>query len=171
MLAGVGSSTLGFATISGGEARSASDNGPQPFAAATKFGSASLAKVFTALAAIQLLTKPGRPTVTSPIGQWLPAGWTANAEVSDIRFAELLSLTSGVDDSQVPPGYPGANGQDYGSLKTFFTDPNLQLQARAKDKMNEHIIGGRPVLYSNTGFALFRLLIPRLAGVPDDAGP
>ena len=146
-----------------GEARTATD-GLLSFEPSTEFGIASVSKLLTALAAVRLLdgTQDGLEppnhlglTLDDPMFLALPKGWDIlDPAVREITFRELLTHTSGL----APEG-PGEPQQDYASLEAYITQQSVPLVP----------ISGRPA-YSNTGFALFRLLLPMLNGLNDNPG-
>jgi CubicO group peptidase (beta-lactamase class C family) len=153
-------SAAGSAYTQGGNAQQEAGKPVQPFLAATKFSPASVAKALTALAAIQLLTRPGSPTLDSPIGDWLPQDWivatagTGATSVAEIKFQELLSHRSGIRDAT--DTYTTPDFQEFVPLRSFFNqDPPLLLTDKSPS-------------YSNVGFALFRILLPLVDGMQDD---
>jgi CubicO group peptidase (beta-lactamase class C family) len=151
----IGTPTSGPVKYCYGEARTAADPPSVPVGSGTKFQSASTTKFVTALAVMRLLNGPSGSarTVDSPIGPFLPSNWMlgSNSVVSEITFGELLSFTSGLRDQGTVSG-------DYQSLKQYLTQPSLALSEKV------------PQVYCNLGYALCRLLLPKLNGDPEPTG-
>ena len=131
---------------SGGSARTSADTNPLPMSPFVQFSTASMSKTVTAAAALQLLERNGsRSMLDDAIGPYLPAGFTPDANFAAITFRQLLQHTSGIATNAV-------SEEDYYSLQTY---------------VNSHpYVGTKSFQYSNTNYALFRLLIPKLAGMP-----
>jgi CubicO group peptidase (beta-lactamase class C family) len=145
--------------IFGGYARTSADGTALPVTPLTPFGIASCSKFLTALAAVQLLDG-GSNALGADLDSYmylaLPNGWNvSDPAVQAIRYRHLLTHTSGVAGE----GSPGEPASDYASLQRYFTQPNVPLGP----------LGNYD--YSNVGFALFRLLLPTLAGMAGDESP
>lgn len=147
----IGNAHANAQTCVGGSARTAANAPVMGVGLSTKFQSASVSKVFTALPALQLLTRSvtGAPTLQSAIRDWLPTDWAVSPTVGAITFGSLLCHRSGIRDAQ------NVWGQDYKSLKDFLTSSTIDVTDKSES-------------YSNTGFALFRILLPSLDGMQDD---
>src|SRR5207245_8711529 len=106
------------------------------------------------------------------IGPYLPPDWSASDYVKGITFAQLLSHTSGIKD----PGNALAN--DYATLKNFFSQ---SVSSSTATSCNPTDSKGNPIpvppgqgitpantskCYSNYNFAIFRVLLPRIAYLP-----
>src|SRR5262249_24461247 len=99
-----------------GLARSSADPPQMDFTPTTKMQIASTSKVLTGLATVSLLQKQ----IDNKILAYLPSDWKpllpAGHPTRNMTFRELVSQKSGVMQY-----YASANGQDYTSLKAFFT--------------------------------------------------
>jgi CubicO group peptidase (beta-lactamase class C family) len=166
----------------GGQARTSSTSpavAAAPFETSTMFSPASVAKLFTAIAAVRMLDNPptgsglGR-NLDSPIGgvpasstspavpSSLPDGWRpgdigigstpVSGSVATITIRQLLSHTSGI----TPPGItlPKGTGQDFLGLQAYFCAPGLAVTPGQYN-------------YSDIGYAFFRLLLPIIDGMAD----
>ncbi|MDN5768096.1 MAG: serine hydrolase, partial [Humibacillus sp.] len=158
-----------MSTYSHGLARSHADEPARPFLPSTKIGVASVSKMVTALAAIRVLAEH-QVSLDSGIGQYLPKDWDLDSHVASITFRQLLSHHSGIKDY-------GNVEQSYSTLKTFFTqhvDPtkNTSCQGSAVnavvDPINPNATDNAKSCYSNYNFAIFRILLPFVAGFDDD---
>ena len=134
----------------GGDARTSADSNPLAMSSWVKFSTASMSKTITAAAALQLLEPSGaRNMVDDAIGPYLPVEFNADNSFKAITFRQLLQHMSGIP---ADTGYD----VDYSSLKTYVSGhPN---------------VGDKSYHYSNTNYALFRFLIPNLAGIPLQSG-
>jgi CubicO group peptidase (beta-lactamase class C family) len=135
----------------GGSARTSADSNPLLMNPFVQFSIASLSKTITAAAALQLL-EPNQSNnlLDAAVGQYLPADFTRDNNFKAITFRQLLQHRSGV---------PAKTGYDvdYNSLKSYVNGyPN---------------VSNKSYQYSNTNYALFRLLIPNLAGIPLSGDP
>lgn len=129
----------------GGSARTSLDVNPLTMSPFVQFSTASMSKTVTAAAALQLLEPNGLSKLDDAIGPYLPADFTPDNNFKAITFRQLLQHMSGIPTNT---GYD----EDYNSLKTYVNShPNVE------DKSYQ---------YSNTNYALFRLLIPNLASIP-----
>jgi CubicO group peptidase (beta-lactamase class C family) len=130
-----------------GQARTASDPPATPLTADMRANIASVTKTMTAVAALKLLAAKN-VSVTSPIYPYLPHSWRLGANVKGITFAELLTHTSGIRDTQNPD-------TTYSALKTTMAQ--------------SIVLANKVPYYQNANFALFRIVIPYLNGF-NDAG-
>jgi CubicO group peptidase (beta-lactamase class C family) len=163
---GIGSATAPAATFAGGEAITAANGQPSGFTAATQSAIASVSKFLTAIAAVQLLDPPHPGTadaaqnslganLDTPISQGgLPKDWNIRADAQHITYRDVLTHRSGI----APEGSANEPGQDYFSLKAYMTQETVKLQPPPAGQ----------TAYSNVGFALFRLMLPKLAGLVTD---
>jgi hypothetical protein len=76
-------------------------------------------------------------TLDSPIGPWLPDGWTKNPTMAKLKFRQLLTHTSGIRTSRTA----------WSNLKTVIANPPE---------------GDNTPTYSNVNFALFRAMLPKM---------
>jgi CubicO group peptidase (beta-lactamase class C family) len=107
-----------------------------------------LSKTITAAAALQLLEPSGaRNMLDDAIGSHLPDEFNADDSFKAITFRQLLQHMSGIP-TDIGPGL----SDDYDSLKTYVSShPN---------------VGDKSYHYSNANYGLFRILIPKLGGIP-----
>jgi hypothetical protein len=103
---------------------------------------ASVSKVFTAVAALQLIEEKGL-TINTKIVNFLPAVWDPGENISDLSFKDLLQHRSGFRNFDV----------DYQGLKDLIEN-GIELS----DKV---------YYYENTNIALFRIMIPIMDGTVD----
>jgi CubicO group peptidase (beta-lactamase class C family) len=157
-----------------GYARTNADGTPRDFRPKTKITVASVSKMVTAIAAVRILDK-NNVSLDAKIGPYLPADWSVSNYVKNIKFAELLSHSAGIEDyGNVPPN-------DYQTLKNFFSQPvnknstttcqpSSVVQPANAINPNVNQPNTRPC-YSNYNFAIFRVLLPKVAGLPEDPNP
>jgi CubicO group peptidase (beta-lactamase class C family) len=152
-----------------GDARAAVDGTPHPFTSKTKITIASVSKLVTAIGAVAILDKYG-VSIDAPIGPYFPSDWFPSPYVKNLKFSQLLSHTSGIKDYGNVP-------QSYGALKKYFTQPVSNSSSTAcqpakvvdpSDSINPNNLSG---CYSNYNFAIFRILLPKVAGFPEDLNP
>ena len=152
----IGNAASGRKILASGQARTTADPPAHRVDTTTKFCIHSVTKFVTALAVMSLLEPDGTPnsnrTPSSPIGPFLPSDWSVQpgSAVYNIRFAEILTHTSGLRDPGTPPG-------TYQNLKRYFTQ-ELSLAAKV------------PESYCGFAFALARIFLPKLAGLKDPTG-
>jgi CubicO group peptidase (beta-lactamase class C family) len=157
-----------------GEARTLANGPAIDFTSKTKITVASVSKIVTAIAAVRILDKNG-VSIDAAIGPFLPSDWSPSNYVKNITFAQLLSHTSGIEDyGNVPPN-------NYETLKSFFTQPvsnssTTTCQPASVEQPSKPInpntmqANTRPC-YSNYNFAIFRVLLPKVAKFAEDANP
>lgn len=126
----------------GGVSRRAPDVTPRAMSADEKFNVASVSKTITAAAVLKLLREKNI-SVDAPVHPHLPSTWTLGKNVKSITFRELLTHRSGIRCKPV---------ESYENLRTCING-GVELSDKGERS------------YSNTGFALFRVLIPGLNGV------
>jgi CubicO group peptidase (beta-lactamase class C family) len=153
---------------SGGLARTFADGGEQPFDSTTKLTVGSVSKFVTAVGTMAVLDKYG-VSVDSAIGPYLPSDWSGASDfVKNLTFAQLLSQTTGIKTY-------GNKPQTYAELKTFYTQA-VNNSAVTACPFNTTTISVNPIApanmgycYSNYNFAILRILLPKVAGYPEDA--
>jgi CubicO group peptidase (beta-lactamase class C family) len=104
----------------------------------------SLAKVFSAVATLQVLQSAG-VDLDAAIGPWLPPDWTQGPGIARITFRELLTHRSGLRSN--------------GSTDTASLRESIARGVAPQDRGSAR--------YDNQGFALLRLLLPYLGGLPE----
>lgn len=159
-----------------GHARTSADGTQRDFKPATKITVASVSKMVTAIAAVRLLDKHG-VSIDAAIGPYLPPDWSASNYVKNLKFSQLLSHTSGIKD------YGNDPPNDYAALKSFFTQSVSRSTSTGCDPTDAQgnflqVTRGQGInpnnkssCYSNYNFAIFRVLLPRVAGFPEDPNP
>ncbi len=128
----------------GGDARRAPDANPRKMSADDKFNIASVSKTITAAAVMKLLNQQ-KISVDTPVHTYLPENWTFGTNFKTVTFRELLTHRSGLRC---------AKEVTYTNLKECVAG-GVQLADKNTQK------------YNNSNFALFRMVIPRLAGFSD----
>jgi CubicO group peptidase (beta-lactamase class C family) len=123
---------------------------------ATRFGIASVGKLFTAVG-IAMLVESGRlafeDTVARRIPDWLPPGAGA------VTVEHLLTHTSGLGD-YLPQLVDDRSGRRYDRLEDY---RRLAISSRPPDSP------GAEFRYSNTGYLLLGALLEKTTGRPWDA--
>jgi CubicO group peptidase (beta-lactamase class C family) len=152
---------------SNGFARSSAELKAQQFTSRTKITVASVSKMVTAIAAVRILRLNG-VSLDAAIGPFLPGNWTVSNFVRNITFSQLLSHTSGIKDY-------GNTSNDYADLQRIFTQPVNSNTATMCQPPEINVPLGSGInpnnntpCYSNYNFAIFRLLLPRVAGFAED---
>src|SRR5262249_54127543 len=148
------------------------------FTPTTKMQIASASKALTGLAAVALL----QGQIDTKIFSYLPSDFKSalpmNHPTRAISFRELVSQKSGVQQY-----YAGPNGQDYASLKAFFTqgivnpsapytcpgrprppDPKVKGDTGVPAALMNPIITNKRACYTDTNFGLMRILLARFKG-------
>src|SRR5215469_3730109 len=144
----IGGDGIAPTKYSWGQARTPANGLPVPFESSTRTNIGSVSKFLTAIAAVQLLDTPAANNLDSVMWPWLPKDWAVRDDAKPITFRNLLTHTAGL-----PHDGPGA---DYFSLKSFMTSEASPLGPLGV------------TAYSNLGFCLFRLLLPKLASLVQD---
>jgi CubicO group peptidase (beta-lactamase class C family) len=129
---------------SGGDARRAPDPFPRAMTVDDKITIASVSKTMTATAVMKLLARRNL-SVDTPVWAYLLPSWTLGPNVKTITFRELLSHRAGI---RCP------NHKTYPALRECF-----ETGVEAADKAEQK--------YNNSNYAAFRLILPRLAGMPE----
>ena len=127
--------------VYGGYARLPTDNDSRRMTVDDRMQTGSLSKTITAAAALQLLEARGL-SVDVPMARHLPPDWQLGENVDSVSFADLLRHESGFRDWY---------GTTFADLKEL-----VRAGVRAEHRGTYH--------YSSQNFALFRMIIPRLAG-------
>jgi D-alanyl-D-alanine carboxypeptidase len=112
-----------------------SGSGSFPASVLNDINIASVTKPLTCIAAIKLLQKKGID-IDFEIGVWLPSYWKKSSDIIHVTFRELLTHTSGIQQTS----------SSWDSLKS----------AAART------VGPKTFFYSNANFALFRAILPKL---------
>lgn len=129
-----------------GDARRFPDANPRKMTADDKFNIASVSKTITAAAVWKLMNEK-RISLDTMIHLYLPSKWKLGARFNTITFGELLTHRSGIRcDKEVT----FANLRECVAGGIVLADKNTQV-------------------YTNTNFALFRFIIPRLNGWDDSS--
>lgn len=129
----------------GGSARRAPDPNPRPMTVDDRINIASVSKTITAAAVLKLLTEKSI-NVDTPVYTYLPEGWKLGANVKTITFRNLLQHSSGIRCT---------TDVDYAGLKKCIAD-GVSLDNK------------RAIVYNNSNFGFFRLIIPALEGFKSD---
>lgn len=138
---GVGRDGLLVASGAYGDRRTGSD-GVSAFTTYYPQEGASTSKTITAIAAMKALSDAG-VDVDDAIAPWLPSSWALGPNVDTMTFRELLTHTAGIRVAYQPNDYAGV--RDALALGVDLDDRGVAQ-------------------YSNTNFAVFRMLIPALDG-------
>lgn len=153
-----------------GEARTSANAPGKSFTPDTKITVASVSKFVTTVAAIRILSKNG-VSLDAAIGPYLPSDWSnASSYVKNIKFSQLLGQMSGIKDY-------GNVSQDYAKLKSYFTQSvsnNPGTSCTGPSVVNPgNSINPKDLTwcYSNYNFAIFRILLPKVAGFAEDSNP
>jgi CubicO group peptidase (beta-lactamase class C family) len=140
-----------------GKARTAADPPVTAMSVKAPFNIASVSKTLTAVAVLNLLAAE-QVSVKDSIAPYLPPTWQLGPGVSAITFEQLLTQTSGI---RVPTG---ADDIRYSGLKALMgqtIDP--AYKADCYQDYQRRLQGEQGVkCYTNTNFALFRIIIPYL---------
>ncbi len=147
-----------IAPVTGGLAQTATDASPSGTTMATTLltNVASVGKILTTIGVLQSLASNGL-TLDTPIWQYLYSDWQQNAPaiMQTITFKELLTHTAGIRPLTV-------NGTEYCVDGNRSTGSFADLKMVIENGVNSSDIG-KPV-YNDCNFALFRILLPNMAG-------
>ncbi len=132
-----------------GQARTSADPPALAWNTDVPMNIASLSKVLTTIAVLQALGKH-KPalTIDDKITSFLPPDWTEGPNVETITFKDLLTHRAGFRE----------NGN--GSHTTYAV---LQQQIADGVKLSDKAVAS----YNNNNFAIFRILLPYIAGFKD----
>jgi CubicO group peptidase (beta-lactamase class C family) len=156
----------------GGYARTSADAPLREFTPTTRITVASVSKIVTAIAAIRILAKHN-VSLDATIENYLPSDWNVSNYVKNITFAQLLGQRSGIKDY-------GNVANDYATLKAFYSQSVSNGTATVCDPTDAkgNLISTAPGkgftpmnknwCYSNFNFAIMRILLPKVAGFPED---
>jgi CubicO group peptidase (beta-lactamase class C family) len=131
-----------FVAQAGGDARRAPDPSPRPFSVDDKIAIASISKVMTATAILQLLAR-NKLSVDAPVWPYLPSTWKLGVGVKDITFRGLLSHRAG---NRCPHWH-------YAEIKQCFAGAILDAD-KAEQK------------YNNSNYGVLGYALARLDGMP-----
>jgi CubicO group peptidase (beta-lactamase class C family) len=118
----------------------------------TKFNIASVGKVFTGFAIVQLADK-GKLSYDDPISKYVPADWLNPAISEKILIKHLLTHTSGLGD-YFKKAYKQCD-------VPYFRDIEDYKSLIANDTLKS--VPGTRFLYSNTGFILLGVIIESIS--------
>ena len=132
----------------------------------TRFGLASVTKMFTAVAVADLVGR-GRLTFDTAVVDVLPSGRRPSTLREDVTVHHLLSHTSGIADyaeeDEDLPGYV----EDYGSLWTDLPSYRVERPADFLPLFGDlapYSPPGERYRYSNAGFILLGLVVEEVTG-------
>lgn len=139
-----------------------------PVTAATRFATASVTKMFTAVTVVDLVLA-GRLRLDDPVVEVLPPGRRPSTLRPDVTVHHLLCHTSGIADyfEEDPPD--GSEEGDYGDL--WRHRPSYSMQ-RPVDflplfaDLPPYWLPGERYWYSNAGYVLLGLVVEELADQP-----
>jgi len=169
----VGNALTGATAVFGshGQAVTAANAPAAKFTPETQMQIASTSKVLTALTALKVLGS----NINKPASLYFPQDWTlpANSIVKSITVRRFVSQTSGVMQY-----YASSSGQDYASLKAFFTQtianpnapyycpgpPNPNASPPIPQSLPNPILSTTKPCYTDTNFGLMRIVIPHAGG-------
>jgi CubicO group peptidase (beta-lactamase class C family) len=127
-----------------GWARTASNPPATPQSFDKPMHVASVSKTLTAVAILKLLDEKGL-TADAKVAAYLPSDWTLGPGVENLTFKDLLSHRSGLTAN----GTQNGNATQYDSLQFYISQG----------------VGPKVYDYSNSNYALFRVILPHLWGV------
>jgi CubicO group peptidase (beta-lactamase class C family) len=137
-----------------------------PNTAATRFGLASVTKMFTAVV-VATLVRDRRLAFETPVVDVLPAHLRPTTLAADVSVHHLLCHTSGIADyaeeDESSPGYV----EDYAALWT--ERPSYSIERPADfltlfADLPAHRAAGQAFQYSNAGYILLGLVIEQVTG-------
>jgi CubicO group peptidase (beta-lactamase class C family) len=132
-----------------------------PVRPTTRFGLASLTKMFTAVTAVAVT-----PDLSAPVVSLLPAARRPATLRPDVTVHHLLTHTSGIAD------YAEEEGPDAVDYGTLWTDRPCYRMERPADflplfgDLPPYTPPGVRCRYSNAGYVLLGLVIEELTGLP-----
>lgn len=103
---------------------------------------ASVSKMITTLATLHVLDLKG-VDVNSSVEPYLPSGWVRGTGINNLKFIELISQTSGLNNV----GTQSFNATKYDSLQAYIASGATLPKNRS---------------YSNTNHGMLRVILPRL---------
>lgn len=120
----------------------------------TKYGVASISKVFTTLAVLKLVDA-GKVTLDTPVVNYLSEFKMEDERYKDITVRMLLNHSSGIMGSTL------TNGMLLGDADTYSHDNLLDILSTQRLKADP----GAFSVYSNDGFAVAELVIEKVSGM------
>ncbi len=139
--------------------------GGLPVTPATRFGLASFAKMFTAVALLDQV-RAGRAGVDSRVVDLLPPERRPSTLLPEVTLEHLLTHTSGIAD------YAEEEGDEAVDYADLWVDRPVQRFRRPADflplfgDLPPYRAPGGPWRYSNAGYVLLGLVIEELAAAP-----
>jgi CubicO group peptidase (beta-lactamase class C family) len=121
--------------------------------ATTVFGAASVSKLFTATALMQLVEQ-GKVNLDDDIRKYLPWLQIKFADNQKITIRQLLTHTAGIEDGMVGVNYHDARFPI--TMGTFFKEHKPKVV----------FTPGKQMSYSNRGMALAGLIVETISGIP-----
>jgi CubicO group peptidase (beta-lactamase class C family) len=121
--------------------------------ATTIFGAASVSKVFTATAVLQLVEQ-GKVHLDDDIRKYLPWLQIKFAENQKITIRQLLTHTAGIEDGMVGVNYNDARFPI--TMETYFKEHKPKVV----------FTPGKQMSYSNRGMALAGVIVETVSGIP-----
>jgi CubicO group peptidase (beta-lactamase class C family) len=140
----------------------------QPITSSTRFGLASVTKLFTTTAVVDLVNA-GRLSFDDRIVDVLPAERRPSTLLPEVTVHHLLTHTSGVADYAEEDDESPAYVEDYGAL---WADRPVYAMLRPDDflplfgDVEPYRPPGQVRQYSNAGFILLGIVIEQVAGRP-----
>ena len=163
----------------GGFARTAANAPAIKFTSKTKLNGASISKMITAIATLRVLEEQNVQLFSGMIGPYFPSDWDVDPYFQSLNFAQLLAQQSGIRKY-------GSSNMHYDALKELFegeVDPAAPASAPCigwDDPDGGFLVSQNAAMstdrderycYSNYNTGIMRLLLPRLAGLPEHPNP
>ncbi|GAB3595375.1 serine hydrolase [Angustibacter peucedani] len=139
-----------------------------PFSPATRFGVASVTKMFTACAVVGLV-RDGLLEFGTPVVDVLPPGRRPGTLRDDVTVHHLLSHTSGIADYSEEDESSPRYLADYGSLWTSLPSYSMTRPADFLPLFGDvppYRPPGQQFQYSNAGFVVLGLVVEEVTGRP-----
>jgi D-alanyl-D-alanine carboxypeptidase len=138
----------------------------QPNTIQSQYGLASVGKLFTTMAILQLVEQ-GKISLDDSVGMLVPE--LKNKKLSPITITQLLSHTSGMGDFFEDPNYQKIMDSSQAALKqvanTEFV-PEATAYMPFFEQDNLRFAPGIDWAYSNTGFELLSYILEKVTGTP-----
>jgi len=139
-----------------------------PVTPRTRFGTASLSKMFTAIGVLDAVGR-GEVSLDAPVVEVLPEGKRPNTLRDDVLVHHLLSHTSGIADyfeeDENLPGYKEDFGALWEELPTYRVRDYTALVPLFAD-LPPVCPPGTAYHYSNAGYVLLGILLAEVSGMP-----
>ena len=154
-----------------GLARTDADGAEIAFTSRTPITVASVAKMITAIGAMSVINTRRNVDLTDTAGDFYPDEWNVGAYFQNVSLARFLGQISGIKDYGNVP-------LTYAKLQGFFEQPvnNSWMPACMNSSVidppnavNPNPPAAMASCYSNYNFAIFRVLLPAIAGLPIDS--